>query len=61
MNRMDVTEKIVAAKISKGLNWADDGIMSAFDFRMELTREADPKGDRVRILLSGKFLPYKTY
>ncbi len=38
-----------------------DGIMSAIDFRMDLTREADPKGDRVQILMSGKFLPYKTY
>ena len=38
-----------------------DGIMSAIDFSMELTREPDPKGDRVRIALSGKFLPYKTY
>jgi cyanate lyase len=26
-----------------------------------LTREADPKGDRVKIVMSGKFLPYKTY
>jgi cyanate lyase len=147
MNRMDVTEKIVTAKVSKGLKWGDvakrvglskewvtaaclgqmtlsaekativgqifglsaeetkwltvvpykgslptavptdpliyrfyelvnvygttfkeliheefgDGIMSAIDFTMELTREADPKGDRVRVLMSGKFLPYKTY
>jgi cyanate lyase len=38
-----------------------DGIMSAIDFRMDLTREADPKGDRVNIVMSGKFLPYKTY
>ncbi len=38
-----------------------DGIMSAIDFNMNLTREADPKGDRVRITMSGKFLPYKTY
>ncbi len=38
-----------------------DGIMSAIDFRMALTREADPKGDRVAITMSGKFLPYKTY
>ncbi|MGE0312186.1 MAG: cyanase [Lautropia sp.] len=38
-----------------------DGIMSAIDFRMDLTREADPAGDRVRIEMSGKFLPYKTY
>jgi cyanate lyase len=38
-----------------------DGIMSAIDFTMDLRREADPKGDRVRIVMSGKFLPYKTY
>lgn len=38
-----------------------DGIMSAIDFTMNITREADPKGDRVRIAMSGKFLPYKTY
>jgi len=38
-----------------------DGIMSAIDFTMELKRESDPKGDRVRIAMSGKFLPYKTY
>lgn len=38
-----------------------DGIMSAIDFSMDMTREPDPKGDRVRIVMSGKFLPYKTY
>ncbi|MBI3937076.1 MAG: cyanase [Betaproteobacteria bacterium] len=38
-----------------------DGIMSAIDFKMELSREPDPKGDRVRIVMSGKYLPYKTY
>ena len=38
-----------------------DGIMSAIDFNMDLKREPDPKGDRVRIVMSGKFLPYKTY
>jgi cyanate lyase len=38
-----------------------DGIMSAIDFEMDLTREPDPKGDRVKIVMSGKFLPYKTY
>lgn len=147
MNRNDVTEKIITAKVSKGLQWADvaakvgqskewttaaclgqmtlnaeqaavvgeifglsieeqkwlqvvpykgslptavptdpliyrwyeivsvygstikeliheefgDGIMSAIDFKMDISREADPKGDRVQVLLSGKFLPYKTY
>jgi cyanate lyase len=38
-----------------------DGIMSAIDFNMEIKREADPKGDRVNITMSGKFLPYKSY
>ena len=38
-----------------------DGIMSAIDFSMDITREPDPKGDRVRVVLSGKFLPYKSY
>ena len=38
-----------------------DGIMSAIDFSMDLQREADPKGDRVKIVMSGKFLPYKSY
>jgi cyanate lyase len=147
MNRLDVTEKIIAAKVSRGLKWADvaakvgqskewvtaaclgqmmlsaeqadvvaeifglsasdkqwlmvvpskgslptsvptdpliyrfyelvnvygttfkeliheefgDGIMSAIDFKMDLRREPDPKGDRVSITMSGKFLPYKTY
>jgi cyanate lyase len=38
-----------------------DGIMSAIDFDMTLERQPDPKGDRVRMVLSGKFLPYKRY
>ena len=38
-----------------------DGIMSAIDFSMDLQRESDPKGDRVKIVMSGKFLPYKSY
>ncbi len=147
MNRLDVTEKIIATKVAKGLKWADvarevglskewvtaaclgqmtldagqaaviarlfdlsetearwlqvvpykgslptsvptdpliyrfyelvsvygttfkeliheefgDGIMSAIDFKMDLQREANPAGDRVSIVMSGKFLPYKTY
>jgi cyanate lyase len=147
MNRNDVTEKIIATKVSKGLQWADvagkvgqskewttaaclgqmtlngeqakvlgdifglteeeqkwlkvvpckgslatqvptdpliyrlyeivsvygttikeliheefgDGIMSAIDFSMDISRAADPKGDRVSVVMSGKFLPYKTY
>lgn len=147
MNRLDVTEKIISAKVAKGIQWADvakavglskewvtaaclgqmtldaaqadivgglfdltdeekkwlqvvpykgslptavptdpllyrwyevvsvygstikeliheefgDGIMSAIDFSMDIQREADPKGDRVNVVLSGKFLPYKQY
>jgi cyanate lyase len=147
MNRNDVTEKIITAKVSKGLNWADvaakvglskewttaaclgqmtlnteqarivgeifglteeeqkwlkvvpykgslasavptdpliyrwyeivsvygttikeliheefgDGIMSAIDFSMDIQRQPDAKGDRVNVVLSGKFLPYKSY
>ena len=38
-----------------------DGIMSAIDFKMDISREPDPKGDRVKVMLSGKYLPYKTY
>ena len=38
-----------------------DGIMSAIDFTMDLKREPNPAGDRVQIVMSGKFLPYKTY
>ena len=38
-----------------------DGIMSAIDFSMAVEREPDPNGDRVRITMSGKFLPYKRF
>ena len=38
-----------------------DGIMSAIDFDLQLERLADPKGDRVKLTMSGKFLPFKYY
>ena len=38
-----------------------DGIMSAIDFDIALERLPNPKGDRVKITMSGKFLPYKYY
>jgi len=38
-----------------------DGIMSAIDFDMEIERQAHEKGDRVKITMTGKFLPYKYY
>src|ERR1700722_10118724 len=51
-----------------GTTWKDmiqeefgDGIMSAIDFDMTIERQPDPKGDRVRVTMTGKFLPYKQY
>ncbi len=38
-----------------------DGIMSAIDFDMSLERQPDQKGDRVKLTMTGKFLPYKRY
>jgi len=38
-----------------------DGIMSAIDFTMEVEKVEDPKGDRVKVTMSGKFLPYKRW
>jgi cyanate lyase len=38
-----------------------DGIMSAIDFNMDIEREPNPKGDRVKMTMSGKFLPFKYY
>lgn len=38
-----------------------DGIMSAVDLALDVHKEEDPQGDRVRIVMSGKFLPYKKW
>lgn len=38
-----------------------DGIMSAIDFTMDVEKQEDPRGDRVEITMSGKFLPYKKW
>lgn len=38
-----------------------DGIMSAIDFSIDIDKEENPNGDRVVIVLNGKFLPYKTW
>jgi cyanate lyase len=38
-----------------------DGIMSAIDFDMTIERVPDPKGDRVKLVMTGKFLHYKRY
>ncbi len=37
------------------------GIMSAIDFTMDIEKVPDPKGDRVKITMNGKFLGYKTW
>jgi cyanate lyase len=38
-----------------------DGIMSAIDFEMYIDKIEDPKGDRVKVTMSGKFLGYKNW
>jgi cyanate lyase len=38
-----------------------DGIMSAIDFTMSVSREENPKGDRVKVEMSGKYLGYNTW
>ncbi|HEY9620317.1 MAG TPA: cyanase [Crinalium sp.] len=38
-----------------------DGIMSAIDFTLDVEKEEDPKGDRVKVVMNGKFLPYKKW
>jgi cyanate lyase len=38
-----------------------DGIMSAIDFTLHVDKVEDPKGDRVKVTMNGKFLPYKTW
>jgi len=38
-----------------------DGIMSAIDFTLDVERVEDPKGDRVKVVMNGKFLPYKKW
>jgi cyanate lyase len=38
-----------------------DGIMSAIDFTLDIEKEEDPKGDRVKVIFNGKFLPYKKW
>jgi len=38
-----------------------DGIMSAIDFTLHVDKVDDPKGDRVKVTMNGKFLPYKTW
>jgi cyanate lyase len=50
----DTIKQIIAEKFG-------DGIMSAIDFTMHIEKVSDPKGDRVKVTMNGKFLPYKTW
>lgn len=38
-----------------------DGIMSAIDFTLDVDKVEDPRGDRVKVTMNGKFLPYKKW
>ena len=38
-----------------------DGIMSAIDFTLDIEKVTDPNGDRVKVIMNGKFLPYKKW
>ncbi len=38
-----------------------DGIMSAIDFDMSVEKVANPKGDRIEVKMSGKFLAYSRW
>lgn len=38
-----------------------DGIMSAIDFTLTVDKVEDPRGDRVKVTMNGKFLPYRTW
>ncbi len=56
---MQVFGMPLKAIITKNLVMAS--CMSAIDFTMDVEKEIDPKGDRVKVILSGKFLPYKKW
>ena len=38
-----------------------DGIMSAIDFSMDISRVKDEQGDRIQVTLNCKYLKYKNY
>ncbi|MCS7225960.1 MAG: cyanase [Gloeomargarita sp. SKYB31] len=38
-----------------------DGIMSAIDFTLDVEKVEDPNGARVKVIMNGKFLPYKKW
>lgn len=54
------THTLPAAKKAKGLSFGD-GIMNAIDFTLDIEKVADPQGDRVKVIMNGKFLRYKKW
>lgn len=52
---------LINEKVRGPLTQFGDGIMSAIDFRGHVEKVEDPKGDRVKITLDGKFLPYRRW
>ncbi|WIG16416.1 hypothetical protein [Kocuria rosea] len=61
LSRSDAADLVVAARVRRGLSWREiaDEIMSAINFRVDVSRRPDPDGDRVVVTFDGKFLDYK--
>ena len=38
-----------------------DGVMSSVDFKLDITRVADGEGDRIKVVLDGRFVPYRKW
>ena len=51
-------KKVIEEEFDDGNGCGGNGIMSAIDFKVDVEKEPNPKGDRVIIKFSGKFLPY---
>ena len=59
--RLQEVVQVYGSTIHELVREFGDGIVSAIDFELAVERVPDPKGDRVRITLNGKFLPYRTW
>ena len=59
MTRADVTSAIRAAKAAKGLTWQESA--KVVEKSMDIEKVHDPNGDRVKVTMCGKFLPYKSW
>ena len=63
MDKCQMTEAIIAAKLGKSLSWEQiaERIGMSPVWTMHIDKVEDPKGDRVKITMNGKFLPYKSW